>query len=99
MVHAPLMKLLLLLKTKQASFGLVQGAIPSFMMEKHLPFSPITINLLTMSGLSSKIKRAISGLVELMAFGATTAVHLLISHRILLGISTKIKMKTFGLRR
>jgi hypothetical protein len=33
----PQMKLLLSLKTKPASFGLPQGAVPSFMMEKHLP--------------------------------------------------------------
>jgi len=34
----PIMMLILLFKPKQASFGLLQGAIPSCMMEKHLPF-------------------------------------------------------------
>jgi ligand-binding sensor domain-containing protein len=42
-----LMKLILLLKTKQASFGLQHEVKPSFMTEKYLPFSPtpIMVNL------------------------------------------------------
>ena len=37
------------------------------------------------------------GLADLVAFGVMTAIHLEILHRILLGISTKIKMVIFGL--
>ncbi|MEJ7681880.1 MAG: two-component regulator propeller domain-containing protein [Segetibacter sp.] len=45
-----IMMLILLLKTKQASFGLAQGAMPTYMMEKHLPNSRIkTATLLRMS--------------------------------------------------
>src|SRR5215213_3180191 len=92
-----IMLFILLLKTKQANSGLAQGAKRLFMMEKHLPFSYITANLFGMFVLLSKIKKAIFGSVEMVGFGAMTAVHLPISHRILLGMSTKIKMETFGL--
>ncbi len=37
----PVMMLLLLLKTKGESFGLVPETMPTFIMEKHLPFSKI----------------------------------------------------------
>src|SRR6266550_1447488 len=35
----PIMILTRSLKTKPGNFGLAQGAMPAFMMERHLPFS------------------------------------------------------------
>ena len=81
-----LMVLFLLLKTKRENYGLAQITMSTFMMEKHLPFSPITVNLLKMFVQSSKIKKVIFGWVELMAFGVMTVVHLRILRRGLLVI-------------
>jgi hypothetical protein len=66
------------------------------MMERHLPRSPIWVAILPMFVRSSEIKKAISGSVAVVAFGAMTAVHLPITRRILLGMSTKIKKATSG---
>jgi hypothetical protein len=85
-----------IIEDKTGRFGLVQGAILSFMMEKQLPFPPITATLLQMFGRSSKIAKAIPGLVAVLVFGVMTAAHLAISQRPLSGISTKIKKETFG---
>jgi ligand-binding sensor domain-containing protein len=81
-------------KTGRIWFG--TRAILSFMMGKQLPFPPITATLLQMSGRSSKIAKAIPGLVAVLDFGVITAAHSAISQRPLSGISTKIKKETFG---
>ena len=71
---------ILLLKTKQGNYGLVQAAEPVFMMERNLLFSEIkTVIPLVVFGRSSKIEKAISGSVEVMAFGVMTATCLPIS--------------------
>src|SRR5690606_8776988 len=91
------MKSTLLSKTRQAVFGLLQEAIPSSMMENRLLFSLMGTSFLIMFAPSSKIEKAISGLVGRMAFGAMMEAHLPTSDRSLLAISWKIRKAISGL--
>jgi hypothetical protein len=54
-----------ILEDRTEDSGLVPGATPSCMMEKHSPKSPTTANLLPTFVRSSKMKKAISGSVAM----------------------------------
>src|ERR1700722_5886038 len=92
----PITMSILLLKIRQANYGLLQRAIPSCMMEKHFSFSPMTVNHLQMFVLLLKIRQAIFGSEDLRAFGGMTEEHLPILRKSLLVISLKIKMAISG---
>ena len=88
--------LMLLLKIKQARFGLLQEATPLCMMEKRLQFSAMGANLSPMFVQLLKILKAIFGWVVMMGSGAMMAIHLPISRRSLLVISSRIKKAISG---
>lgn len=86
-----------LLKTSQGNFGLQPETILTSLMVNHIQLLPKMKNHSRMYEPYSKIKKAIFGLEETMAYGGLMVVLLLILHKVLLGIFMKTVREIYGL--